>query len=85
MAVTPLYYLQLCREDGTPIRSPFRPVRHRHGTVSIPLIDTCVQHILAQGVGFWRTEAQVKAAIIAGMQAAIQELKEDARDVVGGA
>ena len=41
------------------------------------LIDLAKQAILAQGVGFWRTEAHVTQAIEVGLRAALVEVAAD--------
>lgn len=73
----PLYYLQLVTKDGTPITSPVRPLKRRHGTLELPLIEACEEAIVKRGVGLFRTEAQVRLAIREGMADAIHALKEE--------
>lgn len=66
----PLYYLQLVDRDGKPVTAPFRPVKHRHGTVDIPIIEEVLKR-----VGWWRSKARLTLAL----QGAIQSLKDEAR------
>jgi len=80
--MTPQFYLQIADADGTPITSPARPLKARHGSLDLPLIEACEAEIVKRGVGFWKTEAEVRAAIREGMAAAIQQLKEDYRPLV---
>lgn len=79
------YFLQLVDEHGRSVLGTFRGVKQRDGSVSIPLIDTCVREILARNVGFGRTERQVEQAIRDGMAAAIQCLKDETLRMPRGA
>lgn len=94
----PLYWLQLVDADGHPLTPPVRAVKMRHGSLDLPLIEACTAAILAraeaaivaQGVGWFKSEAQVRAAIQAalplaihdGMAAAIQQLKDEYHPLV---
>jgi hypothetical protein len=79
-----LYRFQVIDAAGNVVLPPFRPVKQRHGTVDIDLIETCVRTITARGVGIFRTQAHVEAAIREGIHEAIQELKADLVPVAGG-
>ena len=72
-----LYWLQIVDADGVPVLPPVRPVKGRHGSLELPLIEACEAAIIKQGVGVFRTEAHVRQAIRDGMAAAIQSLKDD--------
>ena len=72
----PAYYLQIVTENGTPITSPARPLKHRNGTLDLPLIERCEEEILKQ-VGLLRFQGNLRTAIRQGMQIAIQSLKEE--------
>jgi len=73
----PQFYLQIVNAEGEPLTSPFRPLKRRHGSLDIPLIEACEEKIMAKGVGLFKTEAQVRQAIREGMADAIQSLKDD--------
>lgn len=70
----PLYYLQLVDKDGQPVTSPCRALKHRNGTLAIPIIEETLAR-----VGWWRSKARLKRA----MQDAIQTLKDETRTLVG--
>lgn len=72
-----LYRFQIVDAKGNVITPPFRPIKQRHGTVDIDLIETCVTHIVKRGVGIFRTQKRVEHAIREGIHDAIQELKDD--------
>jgi hypothetical protein len=47
--------------------------------VETEFVSDCINRIVAQGVGFFKTEATVKAAVEAGIKEAIFELKTQVR------
>jgi hypothetical protein len=51
------------------------------GQLEIDLIETCVKHILAKGVGVFRTETHVEQDIRDGIREAIMALKDQTRFV----
>lgn len=52
------------------------------GPLELELIERCTDAIMAKGVGFGRTEAQVRQAIIGGMTEVVRGLKWQTRKVV---
>ena len=52
------------------------------GPLERDLIAACTEAIVKRGVGVFRTEAQVKAAILAGITEVVMDLKNDTRYVV---
>lgn len=66
------YRLQIVREDGVAVR--FRPgARSEEGD----LIGAVTARIVAKGVGFGKTEAQVKDAIRSGFDEVFTGLKRN--------
>lgn len=51
------------------------------GPLERDLIAACTEAIVAKGVGFGKTEAQVRQAIAAGITDAIRAIKRDSRFV----
>lgn len=49
------------------------------GALERDLVQTCVEAIVAKGVGFGKTEAHVRRAIDEGMTDAIRALKRESR------
>lgn len=70
------FKLQIVFPDGTPVTFDAGSAFERD------LIASCKAAILARGVGFAKTEAQVAQAIDAGMAAAILGLKKEARKLL---
>ena len=64
---SPEYFLRIVRADGTPVTTPFRPFKHEHGTLEVPIVAN-----MAAKLGRFTTRAR---AIVA-LQEAIQELKD---------
>ena len=80
-----MFLLQIVYPDGSMIRGP----AGQSNAFERDLIAICKAAILDKGVGLLRTEAQVAAAIEAGMAEAIMSLKRDVRlkgavSVLGG-
>jgi hypothetical protein len=40
-----LYRFQVVDADGRVILPPFRPIKQRHGTIDVDLVETCVEQI----------------------------------------
>lgn len=62
---------------------PNQPVIRTKGgsPFELDLIQRCTEAIVAKGVGFWKTEAQVKVAIAAGITETINSLKPKSTDL----
>lgn len=69
MANTPSFFLQIVDKDGHIVTMP------GGGRLEANLIEACTAAIVSKGVGFFKTEAQVKLAISKGLQEAISNLK----------
>jgi hypothetical protein len=71
----PLFALQLVYPDGTPLTFEAGSRFERD------FVQSIVDAIMAKGVGFFKTEAHVRADIEAGIKEAIWDLKaETVRD-----
>lgn len=72
-----LFLLQIvdANEPHAVVRIPYG------GSIEKDLIAHCTQAIVNHGVGFFKTEAQVKDAISQGLTEAIATLKQDTRFV----
>jgi len=66
-----IFKLQITYPDGTIVEVP------PGGKLERDLIASCVEAAVAKGVGFLRTEAQVEAAIRAGMTEVFMALKRE--------
>jgi hypothetical protein len=73
-----LFLLQIVKPDGTVVQMP------GGGPLERDLVRACTDAIVAKGVGLFKTEAQVKAAIEAGIAETIRDLKFDTVRVVNG-
>lgn len=69
----PLFRLCLTYADGTKL-----PIR-AGGVEERDFLALCKQAVLAQGVGFLKTEAQVARALEIGLTQALMTVKKDAR------
>lgn len=72
---TPLFLLRIVRVTA-PEETVILP---GGGLLERDLVAACTEAIVKHGVGLFRTEAHVKAAITAGITDAINELKSQAR------
>lgn len=61
----------IVRADGGPVH--LHPGSHGERD----LVETITQHVAAKGVGFFRTQARVEAAIAEGVAEAIHALKSE--------
>ena len=70
-----LYLLQIvdAREPHAVVRIP------AGGPLERDLVQVCTDAIVSKGVGFFKTEGQVRRAIEAGMTEAILALKRESR------
>lgn len=71
-----VFLLQIVKPDGSVVQLP------AGGKLERDLIQVCTAAIVSKGVGFWKTESQVKAAIEAGIAEAIRDLKFETVSVV---
>jgi len=69
--IVPLYKLQVVYPDGSVVRLA------AGGPVERDLIAACEAAIVRRGVGLFRTEAQVRAAVVAGIEEALLGLKRE--------
>jgi len=69
----PVYRLQIADLEGRVAQLP------AGGRLERDFIGECADAILQRGVGFWRTEAHVRADIEAGITEVIRELKWETR------
>jgi hypothetical protein len=65
------FWLQVVDRDGVVVKMPFGAPMERD------LIRACTEAIVAKGVGVFRTEAQVKSAIEAGITETVRALKHE--------
>lgn len=75
----PRFLLQIAEGEA-----PFAVARFpAGGALERDFVAACTEAIVRRRVGFFRTEAQVKQAISDGITAAILDLKEDTRVLLG--
>lgn len=75
----PRFLLQIVdAETGVVARFP----AGKRGQLERPLIDACTAAIVANGVGYFKSEAQVRKAITDGLTQVFTELKSDSRYLV---
>ena len=67
----PLFLLQIVRPDGTKVRLP------GGGELEKNLIEYCTKAICRRPVGIFRTQAQVRQAIVDGLTEALNDLKRE--------
>lgn len=80
----PLFWLQICDRTGRPVTSPFRPYKHRHGTLEVPIIEAALAVLQTKPIGVFRTKARVLAEVETALQTAIQDLKNETIPIAGG-
>lgn len=73
-----VFLLQIVKPDGSVVQLP------GGGKLERDLVAACTDAIVSKGVGVFKTEAHVKAAIAAGMAEAIRDLKWETISVVNG-
>lgn len=76
MSREPLFYLQIAHPDGTVVRT------HGGGALERDFVAACTENIAVRGVGFFKTEAQVRTAIRDGIADTIRQLKWETVAVV---
>lgn len=73
----PLFLLQIVdAKTGAVVQLP------GGGRMERDLIEACTAAVVTRGVGIFRTEAHVRAAIVAGITEAITDLKRETVRVV---
>lgn len=80
----PLFWMQICDRTGRPVTSPFRPFKHRHGTLEMPVIEELLTELQTRPVGVFRTKARVLAEVEAALQTVLQRLKDETIPLAGG-
>lgn len=74
--MTPMFWLQIVDRSGVVVTLP------GGGKLERDLIAECTRAIVAKGVGVFRTQAQVAAAIEAGITDVMRSIKQETRQVV---
>lgn len=72
----PVFYLQIVNRNGIVVNLP------GGGPLEADLIELIIMHVVAKGVGFWKTEKQVTQALKDGIKDAIFSLKDQTKYVV---
>lgn len=74
-----VFILQIAYPNGDVVQLP------AGGKLERDLIATCTESILQQPMGWWRTDAKIRTAVSAGIQAALMELKRESVHAVQSA
>lgn len=72
-----VFLLQIAFPDGAVVQLP------AGGALERDLVATCTAAIVGKGVGWFKSEAHVRAAISAGISEALTDLKRESVQAVG--